>query len=256
MAAGMPMSESDEDLQEGSAEDEADDAGAISAESHADADFAGAALDGVGGDAVEADGGEDEGEDAEEAGHVGDGTLLIEVGVDLLAHGQDIEEGEVGIDVGEDAADLGLEAFHAAAGLEDGAFDVVGHVIDAAHHRVVFVFDVLREGDEEHRARRLGVGGIVVLGVADDADDFIGAAVAGEIEAEVLADGVFAGLEEALDEGFVDDDDVLGGGGVVCGDGAAADDLLAEGFKVAWRYVIPGGADRVVHVWACRGPGG
>jgi len=67
----------------------------------------GAALDGVAVDAVEADGGEDEGEDAEEAGHVGDGALLIEVGVDLLAHGQDVEEGEVGVDVGEDVADLG-----------------------------------------------------------------------------------------------------------------------------------------------------
>ena len=67
------------------------------------------------------------------------------------------------------------------------------------------------------------------------------------LEAEVLADGVFAGLEEALDEGFVDDDDVLGGGGVVFGEGAAADDVLAHGLQVAWGNVIPGRADGVVH---------
>ena len=121
-------------------------------------------------------------------------------------------------------ANLGLEAVHAAAGLEDSAFDVVGHVIDAPHHRVVFVFRVLREGDEEHRTRRLGASGVVVLCVAHDADDFIGAAV-----------------------GFVDDDDVLGGGGVVFRDRAAADDVLAEGLEIAWGNVIPGRADGLVH---------
>ena len=82
-------------------------------------------------------------------------------------------------------------------------------------------------------------GGVHIGCVANDADDLKGAGVAGEIEAEELADGVFAGLKELLDEGLVDDDDVLGGGGVVFRDGAAADDRLAEGFEVAGGDVIP-----------------
>ena len=81
--------------------------------------------------------------------------LLIEVGVDLLGHALDDEQGEIGIDVGEDAADLGLEAFRAAVDLEHGAFDVVGHVVDAAHHGAVFVFHVLSEGNEEEGPRRV-----------------------------------------------------------------------------------------------------
>ena len=130
---GNADEQADDDLGESSAQDEADDIGLVRAEGHADADFAGAALDGVGGDAVEADGGEDEGEDAEESGHLGDGALLIEVGIDLLLQGLNAEEGEVGIDVAEDVADRGFEALHAAVQLQDCAFDEVGAVVDGLH---------------------------------------------------------------------------------------------------------------------------
>ena len=167
-------------------------------------------------------------------------------GVDLILKGVDAEQGEIGIDVGEDAANLRLEAFGSAVHLENGAFDVVGFVVDGLHHAGFVIVDVLGEGDEEEGARGAGAGGIGIARVADDADDLKGAGVAGEIEAEELADGVFAGLKELLDEGLIDDDDVLGGGGVVLGDGAAADDRLAEGFEIAGGNVIPGGAGVLV----------
>src|SRR5579875_1992353 len=142
--------EADEDLGEGPAEDEADDFGSVGAEGHADADFAGAAGDDVGGDSVEADGGEDEREDAEESGHLGDDALLIEAVGDLLVHGVDVEDGEVRVDLGDGAADLWLEAREAAADLEDDVFDEMGAVVDFLHKRGVVV-DMLSEGHEEER---------------------------------------------------------------------------------------------------------
>ena len=64
----------------------------------------------------------------------------------------------------------------------------------------------------------------------------------------MLADGVFARLEEVFDEGFINDGDVLRGGGVVFGDGTAAEDGLAEGFKIAGSDVVPRGAGVLVVV--------
>src|SRR5215470_11029969 len=139
--------ETDENLQECSSQDEPDDLGAIGAECHAYSDFTGATLDGVGGDAIKADGGEDEGENAEESRHLGHSTLRIEVGVDVLPHGDDVLQGDVGVNLAENAANLRLDSIHAAMELEDCSFNMVGAVIDHLHHGVV-IFDVLRQGSE------------------------------------------------------------------------------------------------------------
>ena len=194
---GNADGEPDEDLQEGSAQNKADDIAAICAESHAYTDLAGAALDGVSGDSIEADGSENECKEAEEAGQLCDGSLLIEVGVDLLLQGLDVEQSDIGIDVAEDAANLRLEAFHAVAvQFEHRALDEVGVVIDALHNRVV-IMRALSQRHEEERTRWLAVGEIPAVScIADDADDFEGRAVTGQVEAEVRADGVFAGLEK------------------------------------------------------------
>ena len=58
--------------------------------------------------------------------------------------------------------------------------------------------------------------------------------------------GSSPGLKKCMHEGFVDDGDVLGRGGVLFGDGAAADDLLAQGFEIAGADVIPGRADVLI----------
>ena len=101
--------------------------------------------------------------------------------------------------------------------------------------------DALREGHEEHGARRVAIGQVSVFGVAHHADDLVGAAGLGYVEAEVGADRVFAGLEEIMDEGLVDDGDVLGRKSVLFGDGTAADDWRAEGLGVSDTNVVPGG---------------
>ena len=103
----------------------------------------------------------------------------------------------------------GFEALHAAVQLEDCALDEVGAVVDGLHD-LHGVMDALSERHEEHGARRVAIGQVSVLGVAHDADDLVGAAGLGHVETEVGADGIFAGFEEIMDEGFVDDGDVLG----------------------------------------------
>src|SRR3984885_1047915 len=98
--------EPDDDLQESIVQNKADDIAAIGPQSHAHTYFAGAALDGIRGDSIEADGGEDECKKTEEAGQLRDGSLLIEVGVDLLLQSLNTEQSDIGIDVAEDAANL------------------------------------------------------------------------------------------------------------------------------------------------------
>ena len=64
-------------------QNKADDIASICTQSHAHTNFAGAALDGISGDSIEADGSENECKKTEESGQLCDGSLLIEVGVDL-----------------------------------------------------------------------------------------------------------------------------------------------------------------------------
>src|ERR1700728_2994377 len=114
-----------ENLQEGSAEDKLYDIVAIRAEGHAHANFTGAPFHGISSDTVKADGGKDEGENAEQPSHLGGGAPLIEIRIDVVLHGFEIQQGDVGINLTHHMANLRLESFHAAVIFKDGAFDVV-----------------------------------------------------------------------------------------------------------------------------------
>ena len=75
--------EAKEGLKQSAAHDHGDDARALRAVSHADADLGGAADYCVGGDSIEAEGGEQEGEGSEEEGEAGDHALVAEAVSDL-----------------------------------------------------------------------------------------------------------------------------------------------------------------------------
>jgi hypothetical protein len=68
-----------------------------------------------------------------------------------------------------------------------------------------------------------------------------------QVETEVRANGVFAFLEEPLDERLVHDGHVLGRRGVSLRDGAAFHDLLAHGLEIADADMVPGRADLFLH---------
>ena len=70
-----------------------DDLASVGAECHADADLVGAAGDVVGGDTIEPDGGQQEGEQAEESREPGDEALLVVFTIDLLTEACYIEHG-------------------------------------------------------------------------------------------------------------------------------------------------------------------
>ena len=82
---------------------EADHVATIGAERHAHADLAPAARHGIGRDAVEADRGEHQRNDAEEAGKAGHGALLVEGPRHLFLERADGVHGQVGIRLGERA---------------------------------------------------------------------------------------------------------------------------------------------------------
>ena len=63
---------------------QADHVAAIRAQRHAHADLAGAPLDGIRSHAIQSDGGQDQREYAEHAGHLRDGALLIELRINLV----------------------------------------------------------------------------------------------------------------------------------------------------------------------------
>ena len=109
---------------------------------------------------------------------------------------------------------------------------------DALHH-LVGVVHRLRERHEEHRPHRTIELKSREAGVAHHADDAEGVDVFGEVQPEVLIDGILVRLEEAAHEGFVHHRHVLGrlvvGGGKV----AAAHELDAEVLQVVRAHAIP-----------------
>ncbi len=125
---------------------------AIGAENHADADFVGTLRDGVGCDAVEADSGEDQRDDAEEAGEAGGGTLLIKRKLDLLLHGSNAGDGQIGIELGERSGEQGLKHACGRVGDEHDAADEVGTELESFHELIVVVHH-LGERDIEHGTR-------------------------------------------------------------------------------------------------------
>ena len=226
-----------------SAEHDADDAGTRGAERHSDADFAGAPNHEVGHDAIEADGSENQGEDAEQAGEPRQQPLLREVGGDLVVERAQIDYGEVGIDVGERAAQQ-------VVGIKLGRVEVDD---DGVHnHRLSFAADELRlgelrealgDGPQIHRANL--AAGIVHFEIVKHAHDFERSGVLGVVNPEVLSDGIFVGVE-ALDEGLIDERNGLCGRGVLLGEVAAAQHGNADGLEKVSADAIPRGAAGIV----------
>ena len=160
--------EADRGLEHGSAHDHTDNGAAVCAEGHADTDLGGAAGYGVGGDSVEAEGGEQQGQDAEESHEAGDHAVLSEAVGDLLVEGLEFDNGEVRIDGGECLAGDGLHVVHGAIGLDDdGASVEAGILLDWA--LACGLWYALGHGDEVHGVVLPGRG--VVGGVLDNADD-------------------------------------------------------------------------------------
>ena len=120
--------EADDGLQHGAAHHRADDAAARRSQRHADADLRRAADDGIGGDAVKADGGEQKRQQAEERSEARDQPLLDEAVVNLLLEGLELHDGEVGVDAGQGVADDLFKSGDGMAGLDDHGSGVHGLV--------------------------------------------------------------------------------------------------------------------------------
>ena len=233
-------------------DDERADAGAVGAEGHADAHLLGALLDGVGHEAVDADGGEDErgGSEDGEQEHV---EVLARGGLDDdFGHGTDAGDGEAAAGLAELIGDGG----NVLVGIAVGA-DQPDHGANVGVEGGHAVGD-LRAGDDHERA------GIVieaaVADVADDADDLAGGLCELGADAfadeELLANGIAFG-PVFFRHGLVDENDAGGGTGVLLGEVAAAQDGNVEdgevaggsahpaGAAVPWRFAVGGAADDV-----------
>src|SRR5207248_8923898 len=92
--------QSENDFLKRAPEDKLDDVGPVGAKRHADTDLARALGDRVSGDAVEADSGENQSDDTEQAGQAGNRPSLTKPQCDLLLHGADITDREIWIRFG------------------------------------------------------------------------------------------------------------------------------------------------------------
>jgi hypothetical protein len=142
-------SEADHGLEHGAAHDHTDNGAAVGAEGHADTDLRGAAGDGVGDDAVEAEACEQKSQDAEQSHEARDHAVLSEAVGDLLVEGLEFDDGEIGIDGGQRLAGGGLHVVHGAIGLDDDGLGVeAGVLLDRASARGLRY--ALGQGDEVH----------------------------------------------------------------------------------------------------------
>src|SRR5205814_4554494 len=208
---------------------------------NANADFVGFLGNGIGGDAVEADGGKDERDDAKEAGKAGHGALLIEGKFNLLLHGPDAVNGEVGIQFRQDPGELRFEGARRHVGDELDSADKVRVQLDHLQ-QVIGIIHSLGQRDVEHGTRGPAKAPARKLGIAHDADDAEGAGILGDIKAKVLIERVFRALEKTLDESFVDDGHRRGGFIVCRGERAAAQYRHAKILEIVGAYAVPRGA--------------
>ncbi len=74
---------------------------AVGAQGHAHPNLAGAPLYRVCRDTIEADGSEHQRQQTKEPGHLRHGALLVEIAVNLILHGLNIDNGQIGIDFAE-----------------------------------------------------------------------------------------------------------------------------------------------------------
>ena len=109
--------QSDEHLQKRPTQNQSNHVAPVRAQRHPHANLAGPARDGISRHAVQSHGSQNERQNPEESGHLRHGALLIEPVRHLLIHRLDAQDGQVGIHIREDAADLRLHALHAATQL-------------------------------------------------------------------------------------------------------------------------------------------
>lgn len=102
--SGQAGEDAEEDHPCGPFHDQLDDAAAGGAEGHANADFLAAESDGVGEDAVDADGGEQEGDGAEAGDEAEGQAALAEGGLKSFFHWLQLELGQIGGDALEGSA--------------------------------------------------------------------------------------------------------------------------------------------------------
>ena len=160
----------------------------LRAERHANADFARAARNFVGKQAVQSDASENQREQRKESGEARDQTLLKKQTIDLLGFGDDVEERQVGVHLRHGLADRGKDGARVGGGaqFESCSSDVLRRI----HGGV----DVAAQ--------------IAVFRVTNDADDFvagIGRAVfVRRSSAELLAQRIFL-ADIFFDEGAIHD---------------------------------------------------
>ena len=199
------------------------------AEGHADADLAGAAGYVVGHDAVDADAGEDESEDAEEGGEGGEESLLRDGGFDLFGLGADVAERQILVD--------GLDGV--AEGGEDGNGGELGFD-DVGHGRSLFGLAV-----EAIEGRWRVLAELVVFGVHGDSDDLVDEFIGSVFRDKRLADGVDVWVI-AVSEGLVNDGDERRAYGIGGAESAAIEDGDAVGLEEVLTYLVAIGITAVL----------
>ncbi len=146
-----------------------------------------------------------------------------------------VHDGEVGIDLCEDVADLRLEAAHVSVDPYLRAVDEVRPLF-VFLERFIGVVNALRECAKDHGAG--WQSGVSVFGIAGYAYDLEAVSIGGKVEAEVAAYGISTG-EELAHEGLIDDGYVLRVFLIGEADLAAFHERLADGGEVI-------GADAIV----------
>ena len=125
----------------------------------------------------------------------------------------------------------------------------MGHQLDFLHQFVGIVHS-LGQRHVEHGTRGPAEAPAGKLGIAHDADDTEGAGILGDIEAKVLIQRVFAALEKALHESFVDDGHGRGSFIVRRRKRAPAQNRHAKILKIVGAHAVPGRA--LFRVELCR----
>ena len=240
--------EADENLPERAAKNEGNDAGTCSAERHADSDLTGALDDEVGHDSVEANGSEDQSENAEQACEACEQPVLVEVSCDLCLVGTEANDSKVGINGGEG---LAHERFDVGRRLSEVEKD------EADEHRAFFAgirvllfesCELLRQRPEEERPDL--AAGIGHFEIGKYTDDFKCPRVLRFADAEVFSDRILVG-KEVIGERLIDDGDLLRGSGVLCREVAATQNGNTDGVEEVATCAIPNG--EAFAVWARRG---
>ncbi len=119
-----------------STQDESKHLRAVGTKRHANADFVGSLSNGISGYSVEANRGKDQRNNAEQPRETSHGALLVEGKLNLLLHGSDAVDGQVGIQIGKHPGELRFEGARGQVGYEQHSSDKVGVQLDFLHQFV------------------------------------------------------------------------------------------------------------------------